>query len=75
MNMQDIYETEEWTDEQWRERLRGLDNRELALLWAATWGFNPACYGSVELNARALDTFAHARHCMLGEVLDRMGEV
>ena len=74
MNMQDIYETEDWTDEDWRARLQPMDKRELLHLWCMTSNYNPACYTEASRNAKALETFRHARHCMFGELLERMGE-
>lgn len=60
--MEWLTRTQQWSDEDWRGHLQRMDNRDLlALLLRA------------ESYTEDTEAVRHARHCMLGEILERMG--
>ena len=72
MNLTDIEYTDQWSDEDWRETLVAWTNYELLDAYAKVGAYNPACWESSERNAKSLETYRHARHCIEGAILERM---
>jgi hypothetical protein len=70
----DIEYTAEYTDEDWRAELKKFDDLDLLILWSRLGSYNPATWNSADRNEKSLETYRHARHCMLGEILERMGK-
>ena len=66
--------TTDWSDEEWRAYLKPLGNTELLLLWYQTTRFEaPIHYGESTWEWQT-ENLKHARHCMAGEILERMGD-
>lgn len=71
--IEDIEQTHDYSDEDWRKELACMDNLDLLVLWSRLGSYNPATWSSAERNEKSLETYRHARHCMLGAILERMG--
>lgn len=73
MEVQEIMRTS-WSDEEWRAELQKLDNTELLLLWYQTTRSQPPIHYGESVHKWQDENRRHALHCMLGEILERMGE-